>query len=950
MCLPPFAPDEMKRTQSISVLLTATTCVLVLLLVSVFAVLAKRAYDERRAAQSVAENVDMARQLLSVRAIIREASSVITANYESEEIFSQAKAEALLANQRRLRNEIHAITAQLSHRAGGEANKVAKIVKLAAAYDKFMPQIVRALRLPRAQRPSDLLIRRRQASRPLLAAIAIQGETVSSRVTNSDAFVNEMMKISDLAWRAREGGSADRLRVSLAIFGGAKPTTETHGPLAEYAGRMDAYWEGVKADIELHNLPPRLRQAISRADQSYFKEHTARRQADIDRWLKGLPPDQTYKQWFDRSTPALNDIIAVSHVALDLAERRASDQAAQAERNLYIALALMLLSLCLASVTTAIIIWRVVRPLTLITRRMESVVGGHLELEIPYEDRRDEIGRFAQALRLFRDGALERQHLASELMANQVAKEAAEASNRVKSEFLANMSHEIRTPMNGVLGMAHLLGDTLETDEQRRYLRVIQESGEALLMVLNDILDISKLEAGKLEIESIEFDLGTTVEGAADLMLPKAREKGIDLALFIEPTLHGLYRGDPTRLRQVLLNLLGNAVKFTEAGAVALEVTVRSQGSAIHFEVTDTGIGMDEGATARMFQKFVQADSSITRKFGGTGLGLAICRQLVERMGGEIGVRSKPGEGTTFWFTIPFPRIERRQRERPVAPPSLLGLKALVVDDIPINVEIMRRYLESFGFAVETAKDGFVAMAMLERAEHGGQPFDLAVIDYMMPGMSGDELARRIRTHPLLARTRVVIASSAGRHTPSGLQIDALLEKPIRHADLRDTLNGIFRGQAPAPAAEAPIRAPAALPDCSGLRVLLAEDNKVNQQFASLFLRKAGCNVTIVENGLEAVQAVRDGTFDVVLMDVQMPEMDGPAATRAIRALPKPHCDIRIIAMTAHAMSGAKEEYLGVGMDDYIAKPIQPALLLSKLAACAAAGKPPAQQRAMGGT
>ncbi|HKU65214.1 MAG TPA: response regulator [Rhizomicrobium sp.] len=943
----------MKLTQSISVLLSAITCVLVVLLVSVFAVLAKRAYDERRAAQSVAENVDMARQLLSVRAIVRDASSVITANYDSEEIFSQAKADALLANQRRLRNEIHAITVQLSRRVDGEANKVAKITKLAAAYDTFMPQIVRALQQPRAQRPPDLLSRRRQASRPLLAAITTQGETVSSRVTNSDAFVNEMMKISDLTWLAREDGSADRLRVSVVIFGGAKPTLETYGPLAEYAGRMNAHWEGVKADIELYNLPARLRQAIGKADQSYFKGHAARRRAAIDRWLKGLPPDQTYKQWFDRSTPALNDIIAVSRVALELAERSASNQAAQAERNLYIALALMLLSFCLASVTTVIVVWRVVRPLTLITRRMESVVGGHLELDIPYEDRRDEIGRFAQALRLFRDGALERQRLASEMMAIQVAKETAEASSRVKSEFLANMSHEIRTPMNGVLGMAHLLGDTLETDEQRRYLRVIQESGEALLMVLNDILDISKLEAGKLEIESIEFDLGTTVEGAADLMLPKAREKGIDLALFIEPTSHGLYRGDPTRLRQVLLNLLGNAVKFTEAGAVALEVTVRSQGSAIHFEVTDTGIGMDEAAASRMFQKFVQADSSITRKFGGTGLGLAICRQLVERMGGEIGVRSKPGEGSTFWFTIPFARIERRQRERQVAPPSLLGLKALVVDDIPINVEIMRRYLESFGFAVDSAKDGFVAMAMLERAEHGGQPFDLAVIDYMMPGMSGDELARRIRTHPLLARTRVVIASSAGRLTPPGLQIDALLEKPIRHTELRDTLTGIFRGQAPVPAVEAPIRAPAALPDCSGLRVLLAEDNKVNQQFASLFLRKAGCSVTIVENGLEAVEAVRNGTFDVVLMDVQMPEMDGPAATRAIRALPKPQCGIRIIAMTAHAMSGAKEEYLGVGMDDYIAKPIQPALLLSKLAACAAAvhgDKPPAQQRAMGGT
>ena len=883
---------------------------------------------------------------------MRAEATTLTVSFDADAPLSPAELAAFRADHRRTMVAINAVVTRLRAHPDHDPARVVDIVAWANAYDSIIGEVARAFTLPRAQRDPELTIRRRDADAPINRAITEASEAVTSRIAKADAYINEMMKISDLGWRARSDGGTDRLRVAETIFGGPMALAQSQDRitlLGEFNGRMAAHWAAVNADVIAYNLPPRLRQAIDVAQDRYFNRYVTQRQGVLDRWKKGLAPELTLKQWYDSTTPAMQSLLDVSGAALDLAEARATQTADAAERQVYVALGLMLLSLCLAAGAAAIIVFRVIRPLKVITSRMESVVGGHLDLAIPYLDRKDEIGRFAHSLRLFRDGALERQKLADDLIVNQIAKETAEAATRVKSEFLANMSHEIRTPMNGVLGMTHLLEDTLETEEQRHYLRIIQESGESLLAVLNDILDVSKLEAGKIDIECIDFDLGHTVESAADLMLPRAREKGIDLALFVEPSARGLYRGDPTRLRQVLLNLVGNAIKFTEKGAVAVEVAVKADmpgpdGTVpLRFEVTDTGIGMDESACQRMFQKFEQADSSITRKFGGTGLGLAICKQLVERMGGAIGVTSKPGEGSTFWFSMPLPRVPGAAREQ--APLRLTGLKALVVDDIQVNLEIMRRYLESFGIAVTTAPDGFSAMAMLERAEHNGQAFDLAVIDYMMPEMAGDELARRIRAHPLLARMKLMIASSAGRLSEhASLKLDAVLEKPLRHADLRAAFARIFCSAAPEQAAA---------PDtpnvsCQGLKVLLAEDNKVNQQFATIFLRRAGCHVTTIENGREAVDAVKAGNFDVVLMDVQMPELDGAAATMEIRKLPAPKNAVHIITMTAHAMSGARQEYLDACMDDYVAKPIQPALLMGKLAAIAAALgiEPPAKQRA----
>ncbi|HEX5794544.1 MAG TPA: response regulator [Geminicoccaceae bacterium] len=515
---------------------------------------------------------------------------------------------------------------------------------------------------------------------------------------------------------------------------------------------------------------------------------------------------------------------------------------------------------------------------------------------------------------------------------------AAERANEAKSVFLATMSHEIREPMNGVIGMTGLLLETPLSAEQQTLVEAVLDSGQALLTIINDILDLSKMEAGRLELESIDFDLKNLLERLVAVVAPRARSKGLALQLVLEPDVPILLRGDPGRIRQILLNLLGNAVKFTSAGEITLAIRrVAEDARELRLGITvrDTGIGIPEHVQGRLFAAYAQADSSVARLYGGSGLGLAICQRLVGLMGGEIRLSSQPGQGTAFDLTLALAKTPAKRPGARHAAAAIAGTWLLIVDGTAATRSMLQQRTRSWGIIAEAVDSGAAALAALR----AGRPFEIALVDRFLPDMSGEELGRLIKGNPELRATKLVMIASSGLRGDAGrvkeIGFAAYLPKPVTTTTLLECLLELRGREDESGEGARPglitvhsmsERRPAAL------KILLADDNPVNCRLAMLMLEKAGHQIDVVNDGALAVEALVGKAYDLVLMDVQMPGVDGLEATRRIRALPGERARVPVIAVTADAMAGDEQRCLAAGMDDYVTKPIDRARLLVKVA------------------
>ena len=636
----------------------------------------------------------------------------------------------------------------------------------------------------------------------------------------------------------------------------------------------------------------------------------------------------------DKASQVYASFIAESHRAMEAQIGAVQDEA---QRSLVRGGVLVLAALG-ASVALSFWLARVLtKPLLDLVSVMERVrQKGDYEIRAPRRSA-DEVGDLVDG---FNAMLSEVQVRDTEL---REARAQAEAGARAKAEFLAMMSHEIRTPMNGVIGMTGLLRDTNLGPEQREYVDTVQSSANALLTILNDILDFSKVEAGRLDLEGIDFDLRSAVQDVVELLAERAQGKGVELLSSVDPSVPDAVQGDPGRFRQILTNLIGNAIKFTEQGEVVVSarlVEEQTNALVLRIEVRDTGIGIPPEARARLFQAFSQADSSTTRRFGGTGLGLAISRRLVDLMGGQIGVESEAGRGSIFWFTVRFTKAAGAVKPAVSASPKALHrMRALIIDDNSTNRQILRVQLQTWGLRVDEAEGGPAGLTCVRAAAGSDDPYRVILLDMQMPGMSGLDVAHAVRAEagsrdiPMILLTSWLEPSLSAASLEAGISV--CLPKPVRPRRLLEALGDVLEPTTGAPRRDERAVAPSALPAAPGRRgrVLAADDNAVNKKLITRLLEKAGYVADAVDNGREAVEAVTRADYDAVLMDCQMPVMDGFEATSVIRAAESGRSRrVPIIALTASAMASDRERCLAAGMDDYLTKPIKPTDLAEILA------------------